>query len=317
MHTRLRPNRRAGISLIEAMIAIGILAIGLLSLLTLFPLGAIQIGQALKDDRCSETALQADAYIRAYWKRRLIEPPTGSKDQLLLDAGNDPDGSGPLPAVSTTDPGPGYPVYIDPIGYYTGTYPNLIGSSIHRLNLGLLDNKQAIRVCSLPDDLEFLGDGAPDSNQPLSRAGRYTWAAMVQRQPASTRYDLKVLVFDRRLALLSVDERKIVTAITSGATSVTIDTTGQISDIPLLRKGGWVFDATQNASMQLRKASFHRIAAVTNNPPGSKLYQVDLETPVGLDWNGAITTPPTYNAELYLLPDLGEVFDRPSLQDIP
>jgi Tfp pilus assembly protein PilV len=46
----LHRTRRAGLSRVEVLVAMFIMALGMIALLTLFPLGALQMGQALKDD---------------------------------------------------------------------------------------------------------------------------------------------------------------------------------------------------------------------------------------------------------------------------
>lgn len=74
----VRRTHRPGLTLTESLVALFVMALGLLSLLTLFPLGALQIGQALKDDRCGQTALQADGYLRAYWQKNVVESSTES-----------------------------------------------------------------------------------------------------------------------------------------------------------------------------------------------------------------------------------------------
>ena len=52
-------SRRPGITLLEVLIAIFVMGIGLLALLVLFPLGALTMAQAIRDDRCAQAAQQA------------------------------------------------------------------------------------------------------------------------------------------------------------------------------------------------------------------------------------------------------------------
>jgi hypothetical protein len=54
-------HRRAGVTLIEVLAAIFITGVGLLALLTLFPLGALALAQAIKDDRTAAVAQGAVA----------------------------------------------------------------------------------------------------------------------------------------------------------------------------------------------------------------------------------------------------------------
>jgi type II secretory pathway pseudopilin PulG len=94
-------DARPGITLLEVLVAIFIVAIGLLALLTLFPLGALRMGQALKDDRTSQLALTADGYLRAHWRGSVVaelkklptnplDPPNPGNPDPLIWAMDDP-----------------------------------------------------------------------------------------------------------------------------------------------------------------------------------------------------------------------------------
>ena len=80
-------NRRNAVTLTEVLIAIFVLSIGLLALLSLFPLGAAQMAQALKDQRCAEAASVAGAAARMIWKEACNTPPNpgGASDPTFLD----------------------------------------------------------------------------------------------------------------------------------------------------------------------------------------------------------------------------------------
>jgi hypothetical protein len=59
---RLPPARlgsEAGVTFVELMAAISAAGIGLLGILVLFPLGALEMARALKDDRTAAVAAQA------------------------------------------------------------------------------------------------------------------------------------------------------------------------------------------------------------------------------------------------------------------
>ena len=58
-------TRRSGFTLIEALMAVFVMAIGLLALLTLFPLGAMQMDKAIKDQRSAEAANNAISICKA------------------------------------------------------------------------------------------------------------------------------------------------------------------------------------------------------------------------------------------------------------
>src|SRR5262245_52274581 len=61
-------NRRPGISLAEVLIAIFVLGLALLGILSLFPLGAVRIAQAIKDDRCQNHNLNTAANFHYIWR---------------------------------------------------------------------------------------------------------------------------------------------------------------------------------------------------------------------------------------------------------
>jgi len=75
-------NRRNAVTLTEVLIAIFILSIGLMALLSLFPIGAAQMAQALKDQRTAEAASIAGAQARMIWKEacsNVCRPNSGSE----------------------------------------------------------------------------------------------------------------------------------------------------------------------------------------------------------------------------------------------
>ena len=55
----------SGVTLVEVLTAIFVMGIGLLALLTLFPLGALSMAQAIKDSRAGAIAAEATAFSQA------------------------------------------------------------------------------------------------------------------------------------------------------------------------------------------------------------------------------------------------------------
>src|SRR5689334_11342668 len=104
-------NRRSGLTLVEVLTALFILALGVIAILTMFPLGASQMAFAVRDNRSTEAAFNADSYMRTYFKSQFIEP---LRQNLLydplFDALDDPDGNAPtsLPPAGANEPS--YPV---------------------------------------------------------------------------------------------------------------------------------------------------------------------------------------------------------------
>jgi hypothetical protein len=137
------PTRRPGISLMEVLVGFGILAIGVTSVMTLFPFSALTIGGALRDDRTTTCAQTADGYLRDYYARNVVEvelgtlttPPTASTELFWLKLDNptyfptatppstvplpfpSPFPSPPTPIPAPNPNEPSYPVALDPMGY--------------------------------------------------------------------------------------------------------------------------------------------------------------------------------------------------------
>ena len=82
-------TRRSATTLTEVLIAIFIMGIGLMAILALFPLGAAQMAQALKDQRSAEATGIAAPPGRILWKEACRADPNsaGSDPQFIDPAG--------------------------------------------------------------------------------------------------------------------------------------------------------------------------------------------------------------------------------------
>src|SRR5436305_5645794 len=104
---------RKGATLVEVLVAIFIMGIGLLSLLVLFPLGALTMAEAIQNDRAAHLAANAASVARLKEVRDKYDP---NPDTSVGATYADPD-NGNNPGV--TDPS--NPIYIDPIGFSLNT----------------------------------------------------------------------------------------------------------------------------------------------------------------------------------------------------
>src|SRR5215831_16088313 len=95
--------RRPAATLMEVLVAIFVMGIGLLALLTLFPLGALRMAQAIQDDRAAHIGANASSMAQALDLR---------SDPLVTAAFRKPGGG----LLDAQPDGPGYPVYVDPVG---------------------------------------------------------------------------------------------------------------------------------------------------------------------------------------------------------
>lgn len=66
--------RRSGVTLTEVLMAMFVLAIGLMGILALYPVAAIQMAQAIKDDNCAVADANATAQIRPIWQDEVAKP---------------------------------------------------------------------------------------------------------------------------------------------------------------------------------------------------------------------------------------------------
>jgi prepilin-type N-terminal cleavage/methylation domain-containing protein len=196
----LLSNRtRRGFSLTEVIVALFIMAIGIISLLTLFPLGAVQMGKALRDDRSQTTGVIADGKMRLWWQLEITDRLPGELIQGYFPPAVAPytertfaimDGNlgggytgqslfATLPQLSNVDTGPSYPVFCDPVGWhsYTGAKQVHVASSsdivagttnyyafprfcIYGLEASANANT-AVNFATMPDDITFKENATP------------------------------------------------------------------------------------------------------------------------------------------------------------
>lgn len=312
-------TRRRGTSLIEVLCGLGILALGAISVMVLFPFSALTLGQALQDDRTTTCAIMWDGQMRDI-HRNVVEQGEGTSELYFPKLDNPGNG---LPPVSRTSTEPSYPVYVDPMGWVAGRRD--VGDNgetlIPRTSLQFIGNNSALalKACSLMDSLTYNEDGAVPGGFDM-REIRYNSACMLQRMINRDRFTIRmqVVVYKQRAHLYKPPGSEAV----YGATFTPGDTA--ITNVPItadIRKGGWVMDATlgntqdpfDNVVRPLRHAEFYRVLSVTE--VGNTL-SLEVHKPIvradGL-LNAADTTRFRYNGVLVSMPGVADVFDRPVL----
>jgi type II secretory pathway pseudopilin PulG len=280
-------TRRPAVTLIEVLVAIFIMGIGMLALLVLFPLGALNMAQAIKDDRCAQAAAQAVALANARGLRA---------DNNVYGTRN-ADGSPNLLGLRD-----GYPVYIDPLGVkvagMTASPWNVVGgSAIPRRSATYLGNALLARQwCSLLDDLTFdpeSGLAALPNGSNVSREGRYTWAYMARPllgSPSATSEvrslaDLDVVVYSGRNLDVKGGETAYQATLGSSATSITLNYGVGYggSEKPALRRGNWILDASPSTGVETNvfgaaHSFFYRVVSVEDT--STTAVQLELQTPL-------------------------------------
>lgn len=269
-------TRRPAVTLIEVLVSMFIMAIGMLALLVLFPLGAISMGQALKDDRCAHTASM------------------GENVAVALNIRHDT-------MVSSTV---GTVIYVDPYGYSNGLGASL-GGVIPRTSLYLsalnpartipLTAQETDRWFSLPDDIGFAQSGTPDTSATggiVDRGRRYSYAYLLRRMQTSQGdlLNLTVVVYSSRPvgALTGTEWPYAATANPLTPNFVVI---AQPASNLTIKIGGWILDAAGN---------FYRVTNIADNGAGSTVLEV---TPNLKATFGASST-------VIIMDYVAEVFDK-------
>jgi len=232
---------RAGITLIEVLVAIFIMGVGMLAILVLFPVAALSMARAIRDDRASQCGQQAAALANTFDLRH---------DTAVLNQLNNatlPYSGGAAPQSDT----PSYPVYIDPFG---ATQLGKLGGVMYRVAPSTSSfpisgtATQAERWFTLLDDINFLPTGKPSGASP-ERYGYYSWAYIARRpQHGRSLVDLTVLVYKGRSVSITDSERAFPSATTAAPThianSATLTITVAAGSEPELRPGGYILDTT-------------------------------------------------------------------------
>jgi prepilin-type N-terminal cleavage/methylation domain-containing protein len=260
-------TRRAGVTLIEVLAAIFIMGIGMLSLLTLFPLGALSMAQAIKDDRVAQAARNAEAVA------------------VALDLRHRNQGGWLVNLPANWD-GPSRPIFLDPVGkqlgganlnsrlgIQTGNFTNHIVREDVNFAITLPDLH---RLFALPDDLTFdpnnnwaAGPGGTTLGS-VQRDGRYSYAYLMRRPRArvTSVVDVAIVVYSGRLLSSSTESAYVVTG--QDANSVTLGYTG---DRPAVRRGTWLLDVTSELSSANPNAT-ERDNAMRYGPVHGNFYRV-------------------------------------------
>jgi len=199
----IRTPRRPATTLLEVLIATGILAIGLLAILSLFPIGAVNMARAINQNRAADHASNSDTVFRLYWKRAWLSPNDGglrpldgfvvpgpppsfvpgAKDiepmMVWLDSIPDPNTGLPVRVIVPTSTQPSFPVLVDPVGVRTQAqfgpnYQNYISGMTNlprRANLSATptatpDNyplRATVRNTTMLDEYSYDGNGEPSA----------------------------------------------------------------------------------------------------------------------------------------------------------
>jgi type II secretory pathway pseudopilin PulG len=250
---------RAGITLIEVLAAIFIMGVGLMALFTLFPLGALSMARAVRDDRAATIAgnaasmatamdLRNDNTVVPFLGQTPVGPTISTNNAGVITA---------IPPFNLPDPnGPGFPVLVDP------TYFNLGQSSmgaVPGVTPGLqrcgasyaIGPTNIARWFTFQEEMTFERTGQPKGAPPapapnfIERPGTYTCTYLLRR-PKSSRPDLiemSVLVYASR-AVETADGETVFPGVTGAVTSNSLSFNYPAGGKPNIRRGSWIMDVS-------------------------------------------------------------------------
>lgn len=274
-------TRRPGLTLIEVLVAIFVMGIGMLALLTLFPLGAMRMDQAIKEERASQAARNVLALSNIYNVRM---------DSDILASFSQPSA---VAAAAPLAGEPSYAVYLDGFGYHNGvagvpgkdsvsTYVTRRPGSFASTNTPSL----YVPFYALLDDFKYESTlGTPKKfGATLARENHYSWGAMIRRpnndvESVATCF---ACVYHRRRAAGPFEDN-YAGSIDMNANRISLVHAADTP--PNVKAGGWILDATHQfqdnstptRTINCRHANFYRVTRTTTTTTGTDL---DLHTPL-------------------------------------
>lgn len=283
---------RSGITLVEVLVAIFIMGVGLLAILVLFPVGALKMAQAIRDDRAAHAGHQAAA-VANMWDLRHNQAVETILDQVP--------GGWPPPLAHT----PSYPVVIDPfggallsapLGARAGATPGLLrvvpaqGNGVGQIPVPANNASAGDRWFTLNDDLNFNADGTPFGTPGVSvqRYGSYTWAYLARRPQHGNKstVDLSVIVYKGRPVLTPNNEPTFAVTGAKDDTALTVTVTA--GSEPEIRTGGWLLDTTAIPAI-FNGVQVRTVAALA--------YQVTDIQKAGTTWTVRVEPPLRNNVD--------------------
>ena len=306
-------NRRPGITLVEVLVAIFIMGIGMIALLTLFPLGALNVAQALKDDRAAQAAANANAHAIAQDLRHDTNVLNAFTAQLV------PPNAAVTPAF---DPkGPSGPVYVDPF-YFVLNQTTLGG--VTRISPSYAPGGNAPQMAfwfSLLDDLYYDPTGVPtiSAGPTVTRSGRFTWAYMLRRPRLGDQsvVDMSVVVYADRVTQTALGETSYTANSFPVGTPPTNTLTLNYSGLtkPKIRNGSWILDVTPDIATNaatgktytIPRGYFYRVVDASEDSTNT-IFTLELQTPL----KAAVPGTPGSAFTIIVMENVVEVFDRGS-----
>jgi hypothetical protein len=295
--------KRTGATLVEVLVAIFIMGIGLLALLALFPLGVLNMAQAIQSDRaalCATNASSCAVALNLHRDPALVDTVVGgvvTPGPFTNPAPGDPK------CNSATATAPSWPVFVDSVGQAQvfGPWVGGVQYGIPRLSPNYITTNanptKAIRQWfTLLDDIRFDVNAAPAAigTNLFDREGNYSWAYLLRRplNGNTAAVNMDIVVYSRRQLNLSQTLAPPEYAYPNcqfdpAQPNIVRFTWGGGQNPPAVRAGSWVLDASPqptgagaNPTYNPSHAQFYRIVGVNEVAGSSTALDVELQDPV-------------------------------------
>jgi len=174
-------KRRSGLTLLEVLITIFVMGIGMLSVLTLFPLAARKIGMAIDMDRATQMAANASAY--ASLPMTTNGPSVRQKVQQYFD--------GVENGLNPQDPDLAKPseiLHYDLAAKNDNRNISLLGTLVPMAGWPFLNRNQVVSL----DEYPFNDQGAPESGS--RRSERYSSSYLFRRNRLDDETSMETIV---------------------------------------------------------------------------------------------------------------------------
>ncbi len=305
-------KNRAGATLVEVLVAIFVMGIGLLALLTMFPIGILTMRQAIIDQRTAHVVQNAIeiAEIKDIRNATFVHPGGVPSPKISTPFRN------PHPGVLTDAPPdrPSHPIFVDPFGeqlYNTGaanhtwvggipgikrvglewTTPTTLTPPLYVPNL----LKWRYDWFSSLDEIVFNKQAEPAIDSVTKRFERninYSWGYLLRRPMTDDRavVDLSVVVYHRRplglVSSLQTGENAYNASFNTDTRTISL-ALNFYNEIESLAPGTWILDATVptitvagNPSALPAHAVFYKVVGSTL--VNKKQLDVEVQTPIQL-----------------------------------
>ncbi|MGF1578097.1 MAG: prepilin-type N-terminal cleavage/methylation domain-containing protein [Gemmataceae bacterium] len=300
-------KRRAGATLVEVLVAIFVMGIGLLALLTMFPIGILTMQQAIIDQRTAHVVQNAVeiAEIKdirngpfvdraAFPQAALTSPFVNPRPNILSDAPPDQ---------------PSHPLFVDPYGteLYLGNSAGWVGGQVNGLKrvsvpsalfpespqFGSPNIQQRLKWFGSLDEIVFSEDSVPETGAGnYERNLNYTWAYLARRPMTDAAVvDLSVVVYHKRpiglVKSLQTGEDSYGALFDMKANKIYLSNPGSLER---LVPGTWILDATTPTitvnmvpSSLPCHAQFYKVVGTTLVNGGTQL-EVEVQQPLRLPY---------------------------------